>query len=212
MTPDIVFLHTADVHVNTFNTLMAECFPDLTVKHIVYEQLLADAREDGLTADITQRIQTTMRDANAPVVVCTCSTIGGVAEATEGDKRFMRIDRAMADKAVTDGKRILVVATVDSTLEPTKELLAQSAKRLAKSPQIEMLLVEGAWAKFEAGDNDGYLQTIADTLQENWRGYDVIVLAQASMAQATSRSEGVDVPILSSPKLGVLAAGNALQN
>src|SRR6476661_1546288 len=105
MRHDIAFLHTSPVHVPTFEKLMQEVAPDLRVSHIVREDLLADAQRDGIgDSSLIARIRKAMTDAGASgaaVVVCTCSTIGGVAESmnTEGAFIAARIDRAMADKA-----------------------------------------------------------------------------------------------------------------
>jgi len=155
-----------------------------------------------------------MNDAastGAKTVVCTCSTIGAVAEAANETSEYVaaRIDRAMADEAVSTAQRILVVAAVESTLTPTRELIESSAERLGKSPSIEMLHIKGVWQHFETGDISLYNQAIADHLSQNWSGYDVIVLAQASMAGAADLCPGVAIPILSSPRLGVIAATQA---
>src|SRR5471032_2628384 len=98
MRHDIAFLHTSPVHVPTFEKLMQEVAPDLSDSHLVREDLLADAQRDGTQgAELISRIEDAMRDAGASgaaVVVCTCSTIGGVAEAMEGHAGFKaaRID------------------------------------------------------------------------------------------------------------------------
>lgn len=217
MNYDIAFLHTGDVHVNTFGKLMAEIAPDANVHHVVDESLLDDARELGLTENVTQRINNAMRDAassGAKIVVCTCSTIGGVAEGQNDNANFtaMRIDRAMADEAVQAGQRILVAAAVESTLDPTRELIESSAQKLGKTPTIEVLHIQGAWQHFEAGDSERYVQTIADQIAQSWQGYDTIVLAQASMAKAADLCDSVEIPVLSSPQIGVQAAVAALRS
>jgi len=101
----IAFLHTAEVYINTFSSLISQVAPSLAARHIVDEALLADARRDGITPELRQRIRCAMVEADttgAAVVVCTCSTIGGVAETTGDGVTFaaMRIDRSMADEVV----------------------------------------------------------------------------------------------------------------
>ena len=73
-----------------------------------------------------------MREAasdGAAVVACTCSTIGGIAErtATGGAFTAQRIDRAMAERAVRAGPRVLIAAALESTLEPTTALILSTA-------------------------------------------------------------------------------------
>lgn len=68
-------------------------------------------------------------------------------------------------------------------------------------------MVDGAWARFEAGDRDGYLDLVAaaaDAVTDS----DVIVLAQASMADAVTRTV-TRIPVLSSPGPGLAAAAAA---
>jgi hypothetical protein len=142
------------------------------------------------------------------VVLCTCSTLGGCAEeiGQHTTAPILRVDRPMAEKAVSLGTRILVAATIASTLGPTKELILDAARRAHQSVQLLEVLCESSWAKFEQGDQNGYLQEIAERLRRATPFGEVIVLAQASMAGATAFCSDLNIPILSSPRLGLEAA------
>jgi hypothetical protein len=209
MPKQLVFLHTAPSHVATFERLRAELAPAINTRHHIDEQLLIDARAAGaITPALVQMITALLRgfaDSGAQAVLCTCSTIGAAAEAAAPPGlTVLRVDRPMATHAVTIGHRILVAATLASTLGPTRELLQEEADRAGRQVRIEELLIEAAWAHFTAGDQQSYLETIAQALR-NAPPTDVIVLAQASMAAATAHCPDLDVPILSSPRLGFLA-------
>jgi hypothetical protein len=151
-------------------------------------------------------------------VLCTCSTIGGAAEATHlaGGQAVIRVDRPMAERAVATGKRIVVAAVLESTIAPTTELIMQVAAEHGRSVEIRTLLCMGAWAHFEAGDVAGYWEAVAATLRADLSApdgseprADVVVLAQASMAGAAALCADLPVPILSSPRLGLEAAVRA---
>lgn len=208
----IAFLHTSAVHVDTFQALVTGLASDVTVDHVVREDLLRDARILGADhADVSPLVTAAMSDAaaaGAAVVVCTCSTIGGVAERADiaNGVRVMRIDRPMADAAVAAGTRVLVVAALQSTLEPTVELIRDSAYRAGKAVVIERHWVATAWPLFEAGDTGAYVRALADDVRALLPGPDVVVLAQASMAGAAALLTDVRVPVLSSPAMGVRAA------
>lgn len=214
---DLAFLHTSPVHVATFDALVKELAPGLRVRHEVAEDLLADAQTRGADgADLVRRIQSAMRDAaasGASVVVCTCSTIGGAAERTVTNGAFVaaRIDRAMADRATRHGPRVLVVAALASTLEPTTMLLRESAMAVGARVDVQTFLVEGAWQHFLRGDREAYLRAIVRGVEAMAAGTDVVVLAQASMAAAVDRMAEVGCEVLASPRLGVEAAIAALQ-
>ncbi|TFW07147.1 Asp/Glu/hydantoin racemase [Oxalobacteraceae bacterium OM1] len=218
MPRELAFLHTAEVHVQTFDALLAETAPAIRARHAVQPQLLAEAKAaGGIDAGLAQRIRDAMDAAageNAGVVVCTCSTIGGVAEDMEGTRpyRAMRIDRAMADHAVRCGPDILVVAALDSTLAPTAALIRSSAQRIGRDVRLRHVLLADAWAHFERGDSAAYLAAVADAVRADAGPKDVVVLAQASMAAAAAQCAGMPVPVLASPRLGVEAAVRALRD
>ena len=207
----LTFLHTSPVHIATFERLIAEIEPAVPVKHIVDESLLQDARAFGITLELIERITRTIQQAiddDAAVVMCTCSTIGGSAEqlAMVLTRPILRIDRAMAERAVALGSRIVVAVALTSTLEPTRQLLLDAAAKAGKTISIVDLLCEGAWERFEHGDHSGYVQIIAASLHDAaWMG-DVLVLAQASMSDAAALCGDLPIPILSSPQPGLEAA------
>jgi hypothetical protein len=73
-----------------------------------------------------------------------------------------------------------------------------------RAVDVRTLLVDGAWERFEAGDRDGCLNAVAAAV-DGVPDTDVIVLAQASMADAADRTKTA-VPVLSSPRSGLRAA------
>jgi hypothetical protein len=211
MPKTLTFLHTSPVHIATFDRLLAEIDPSIPAKHMVDESFLQEARAQGITAELEQRITQTLKDAiadDAAVVVCTCSTIGGCAEQADhgSDRPVVRVDRAMAERAVAIGTRIVVVATVASTLTPTRQLIQEVADQVGKAVTITDVLCEEAWALFERDDQSGYFASVASCVHQESSSGDVVVLAQASMADAVALCDDVQIPILSSPRLGLEAA------
>ncbi|HEU4328459.1 MAG TPA: aspartate/glutamate racemase family protein [Roseiflexaceae bacterium] len=207
----LTFLHTSAAHIATFERLLAEQGPGIPARHLVDATLLDEARTTGITAELERRVADLIGGAlaeGATVVLCTCSTVGGCAEAL-GERDglpVLRVDRAMAEAAVARGQRILIAATVASTLAPTGDLLRDAAERAGAQPQIDTLLCEAAWPLFERGELDAYHRTIAESIRAVADRYDVVVLAQASMTGAAALCADLPTPILSSPRLGLAAA------
>ncbi|MGD9935063.1 MAG: aspartate/glutamate racemase family protein [Dehalococcoidia bacterium] len=206
----IGFLHTAEVHVGTFERLVRERAPGAHLVHVVDESLLADARaRGGVDPDLHARILARLAEAGDGVeaLVCTCSTISGDAEAAAAGLGMpvVRVDRPMAERAVAAGSRIAVIAAVESTVAPTVALLEDVAEKTGRTPEIEPCLVPGAWELFEAGDMSGYHDAVARAVEAVRSDSDAVVLAQASMAAVAARFEG-NPPVLSSPVLAVEAA------
>jgi hypothetical protein len=90
----------------------------------------------------------------------------------------------MAVAAVREARRIAVVAAVESTIEPTLSLLREEAAAAGSRIDIESLPCFDAWPIFEDGDVDGYHRRIAAHVDAIDETYDVVVLAQATMAPA----------------------------
>lgn len=207
----LALLHTSPVHVPVFDALRDAHHPGLAVRHLVYEDLLARAGELGpeaVAGDVEALVNRAVADG-AAAVLCTCSTIGGVAEAVGArlGVPVLRVDRPMAAAAVRAG-RVAVLAAHPATLEPTRALLEEEAERAGeRAVEVRTVLVEGAWERFAAGDHDGYLDRVA-TAVDAVADADVIVLAQVSMAGAATRSV-TRIPVLSSPRPGLDAAAVA---
>ena len=210
--PAIAFLHTAAVHIETFNALGRELAPELTLTHAVREDLLSAAEKAGLVTPAldmkTQEALFGLADGGARVVVCTCSTLGASAEAAaeESDVPILRIDRAMADLAVTTGKRIGVCACIPATVPNTQTLIRSSAAQAGRDVEVTAFIFDDVWTLFREGRLADYYEGIAARLTEAARGVDVLVLAQASMAPAATLCDGLDAPVLSSPRIGFEAA------
>ncbi|WAZ25540.1 aspartate/glutamate racemase family protein [Streptomyces cinnabarinus] len=205
----LALLHTSPVHVPVFDALRDAHHPGLELRHLVEERLLERAREAGPEA-VAEDVAAALRRAvteGARAVLCTCSTIGAVAEAADIGVPVLRVDRPMAAAAVATGPRIVVLAALESTLGPTAELIEQEAERAGRRSEVSTRLVDGAWASFETGDTEAYVRRIA-TAADEVTAADVIVLAQASMALAQHLTSTA-VPVLSSPRLGLAAGAHA---
>jgi hypothetical protein len=206
----LALLHTSPAHVPVFDALRDEDHQGLELRHFVDEELLARARREGPEA-VAGAVRAALDEAvaeGARAVLCTCSTIGAVAEAAgvHVGVPVLRVDRPMAATAVAAGPRVVVAATVESTLNPTVALVAEEARRTGRPVDVRTLLVDGAWARFEAGDIEGSARLVA-AAADAVTDADAIVLAQASMTPAQHLTTTA-VPVLSSPRPG-LAAGAA---
>ncbi|MBP9114845.1 MAG: arylsulfatase [Acidimicrobiia bacterium] len=206
----IVVFHPSPYMVETLDNLLLELLP----KNVKSENLIIPDLLDRAIAGITDELREEVRSAfskidNADsVILCSCSTYGGLAEeiGKELNIKAIRIDRPMAEFAVQIGKRIGIVAAASSTLVPTRELLLQVANDMNKSIDLKEFVAETAWEKKQAGDNVGYLDEVVKTIREIASEVDVILLAQGTMAKAADLCADLDIPVLASPVLGVKRA------
>lgn len=197
----ISFLHTAQVHVATFDTIFGALAPQAVLTHHVDADLLERARRDGLDA-VRDETLVVLRDlAQADAVICTCSTLGPLADAA-ALPHIVRIDRPMMQEASRAGDNVLVALCLESTQAATLALLAQCAADAGRVATPQVVMCDSAWAAFERGDMDGFADQIATRIRSAIAGglrVDAIVLAQASMRVAADQLIDLGVPVLSSP-------------
>lgn len=207
----VSFLHTAEVHTEMFSRVMKEVAPGLDHVHQVRPELLALARSDGIDS-IRRALAEAVRQAasQGDLLICTCSTLGGRAEQVVGTAGVpvIRVDRAMAETAVRADCRIVVVAALESTIEPTTLLLAECAAD--RDVQVHVAARFDAWPLFEAGKLAAFHADIAQHVRDSATASDVVVLAQASMAPAADLLRDAPFAVLSSPRLAVQEARRRL--
>ena len=211
MARKVGMVHTVAKLIPMFEELAEEVMPGTEVIHLVDEGLLKDIVAGGeLTPDRVSRLASLASFAEASgaeAVMLTCSTVGpGVDTAKESvEVPFLKVDEAMADRAVELGARIGVIATLHTTLTPTSDLVRDRASAQGREVQVETVLCQGAFEALGAGDTDTHDRIVIENLKELMGRVDVVVLAQASMARVAElmSDEEKVVPILSSPRLGV---------
>ena len=213
MTPALALWHSTEANRAAFEALFRELAPEIPLKHRVRADLLEAAQPRGLTPDIRREVVSDILhqvDAGAPVVLCTCSTLGPGAESAADltTAAVLRVDRPMVERALDHGPRIAVAAALASTLGPTRDLVERAARDRSITPEIREILIADAWPLFAAGDRAGYAASIAETLRREAAAGDIdaVVLAQASMAEAADLLADLGVPVLASPRLGAEAA------
>jgi Asp/Glu/hydantoin racemase len=204
--------HSTQGNADVFAELLRELAPAVPAAHHVAPGLLDAAQPRGLTPAIRRAVALDILrladETGAPVVLCTCSTLGPGAESAADltEAAVLRVDRPMAERALDRGRRIAVAAALPSTLGPTRDLLLRVARERGVEPELEEVLVGDAWPLYASGDREGYAARVAQALRPRLGGVDAVVLAQASMAPAAALLADQPVPVLASPRLGLEAA------
>lgn len=204
-------IHTSATLVPMFAQLCKEKLPNVDVFNIADDSLVKGIRDAGsLTATIARRVAGYLESAElagADYIMVTCSSIGPAVEAGAQlmGVPVLRVDQPMADQAVATGKRIGVIATLQTTLEPTADLISRRATLAGKQIEVTSQLCEGAFEALMSGEAATHDTKVAAALKELSQRVDVIVLAQASMARVVDALAAEDkrVPILASPGIAV---------
>lgn len=217
--PTLGLIHNSPMLAGVFNDIAARVMPaDVKLLHFVDESTIKNTIAAGHLQKSTMRqvirLVGSAFDAGCDVAMVTCSSIGKAVEmaAELYDQPVLRVDRAMAEKAVATGHRIGVVATLSTTLQPTADLVRRVAAEQGKAIELVEHLCEGAFQAVMAGDGVTHDRIVSEGLIQGMQGVDAIVLAQASMARVVaSLPEGaVAAPVYSSPELGMTHARDVL--
>lgn len=207
----LALIHTSATLVPVFAALCKEKLPGVATFNIVDDSLVAGIRKKGsLTADIARRVASYIQSAEAggaDHILVTCSSIGPAVEAAASfcAVPVLRVDQPMTDKAVQAGRRIGVIATLPTTLNPTTDLVRRRAALAGKPIELTSKLCDGAFEALMSGDAAKHDTLVATALRELSAQVDVILLAQASMARVVDTLAAADrrVPIFASPPIAI---------
>lgn len=205
----LTIIHTTKATIEPLEALVRELLPQTQLTHMLDDSMLRDMVSGHDTQAVRKRWITYAKIAQscgADVVLSACSTVGEFAEEANVQLHIpvLRIDSAMADEAVAAGSAITVLATLPSTLEPTKRLIARRAEQSGRPCRLNATVVDGAYDALMAGHPDLHDKMIAAAIKKALAVSDVVVLAQASMARAASGfTPGALSRILTSPRSGI---------
>lgn len=207
----LALIHTSATLVPVFAELCSKYLPNIKVFNIVDDSLIKNTIACGeLTASTSRRVVNyagSAEEAGADYILYTCSSIGPAVEAAAAltGVPVLRVDQPMADQAVRSGKRIGVIATLSTTLEPTSDLVRRRAIAAGKEIELKSVLCEGAFDALMSGDAATHDRKVGDALKQLVNEVDVVVLAQASMGRVVDGLDETDkkIPILASPVIAI---------
>ena len=178
--------------------------------------VLGDTREAGYvtTGAAARLVSMYMKAAEegCEAMLNLCSSVGEVADAAQDIADYIgvpivRVDEEMCREAARKGTRIGVMATLPTTLEPTKNTIRRVSREIGKHVELVDCLVEGAFGL----DQDQFKKRMADSAAEITDQVDVIVFAQGSMAYCEEYiAELYKKTVVSSPRFGAAELKKAL--
>ena len=180
--------------------------------------ILAETRDAGyVTANAAARLVTMFMKAvqeGCDAILNICSSVGETADSVQDLADYIgvpivRIDEEMCREAVRKGTRIGVMATLETTLEPTKNTIRRMSRACGRPVEIVDCLVENAFGL----DQDAFRARMTESAEKIADQVDVIVFAQGSMAYCEQYiADKVHITVLSSPRFGAAALRRALED
>ena len=167
----------------------------------------------GIISTVYQHISSAEK-MGSDLILVTCSSISEVVDIVSPlvSVPVIKIDDAMTDDSVKIADTLGVVATIETTLNPTINQLRNKIVIAGKEIKIVPLLCSDAYKALINENNpekhDLILYRAIEKMVEN---VDAVVLAQASMARLLPELKKLtNKPILTSPESGVERAINIL--
>ncbi|MFK0250598.1 hypothetical protein ACIQUM_38380 [Amycolatopsis azurea] len=190
MNPRIALISATPAAIPPAVGALATGFPQARPWNILDDRLLADVGDAGRTPALDARMRRLIDYAvtgGADGVLLTCSLYGAVTEQVDVPVPLLAPDEAAFDDALSSGhSRILVVASLAPALSDSMARFERAAHK--KGTTVE---VGGALAP----DN------LVETCRERAVGWDLVLLAQYSLAPAADElSAALGVPVVSGPR------------
>ena len=214
--PHVCILQTSFAKREDTVAFLKEKVPGVRVEFITDSTLLSDVRANGgPTQAVIDRMTLYAKAAEvsgADLIVNSCSTVGEVADAFQTAAEYIgvpvvRIDEEMCREAVRQGKRIGVLATLATTLEPTKGTIRRVARAMGQHVELVDGLIDGAFGL----DQAQFRKLLIEAGLKIAPQVDVIVLAQGSMAYVEQDVQAACGKVtLSSPRFGAIELKKAL--
>ena len=206
----IGIIHTSFVSVNDLIDLFTEIIPDAQLTNLVDDSFLREVMANGgITPEIIKRMCSyvqMLEVSGVDAIFNQCSSVGEAFDIAikQTNLPTLKVDQAMAEKAVELGSRIAVVATVASTLNPSCNLIINTAKKAGKKVEVIPELVDGALdVLMKENNREKHNKMVRGKIEQLDGKVDVIVLAQGSMIVLLPELGNIKTPVLSSPRLGV---------
>ncbi len=210
MKKSIAIVQTSAVSSAELKALCLELLPSVEVHQIIDDSLIREVNANGgPTLGVKRRMLAYYQQAESlgvDLILNQCSSVGEVADAIRPfiGVPIVKIDEAMARKAVSLGSRIGVIATVATTVGPSVRLVEHAAREAGASVMVTPHLVKDAMmVLIEKGDVKTHNRMVRGEVLRAAEESDVIVLAQGSMTVLLPELTDVQKPVLTSPRLAI---------
>ncbi len=205
--------------VSTMKKLCREELPDYELVNIADDSLIREVMTNGhVTEGVRKRMMHYYQAAAelAPeLIIGACSSVGEVTEEADRmlDVPVLRIDHAMIVHALSTGRRIGVLASLGTTMEPTVSYVKRIAEEEKRAVDVIGKLADGAYEANSRGQADVHDRLIEEAAEEIRKDVDVLILAQGSMARMEETlRERTGLPVYASPWLCIQEVKQKLED
>lgn len=203
-------IHASHITITAMEPYIQKYLPDVQIMHLCDDTIQRDNIKAG--AGVIPKVNYfkfaqyahNLEEAGVDMILLACSTFNYAAELGRPliNVPIAQIDRPMMEKAVRTGKRIGLLATLETTVPSSERLLDIAAAEAGVTIERKTLLCSEAFEEYSKGNverhNEILLQAI-DTLSQD---VDCIVMAQLSMSALAPYLKNTRVPVYNSGDTG----------
>ena len=169
-----------------------------------------------VTASPAAKLIKTYMDAiekGADAILSICSTTGDIAYSMQDAAKYIGVpiiivNEEMCREAVRRGEKIALMATFQSSIDPTRNIITRVAREIGKHIEMKDVLVEGGFGL----DPEQFRALMAEKAKTVADWADVIVFTQGSMAYCDEYIANMyNKVVLSNPRYGAKALKTALE-
>jgi Asp/Glu/hydantoin racemase len=221
MTKSIVLLHSLASVIPIAKLAFQEEAADFEIMNMVDETVWYELQRSGtIGTHVMGRVclyATLAEQSNASGMLTTCSSLSPCFDVAQQcvNIPLIRLDSPVIKKAIEIGKRIGLVATAETTVQPYINLVKHMAQQSHKMINPVSIFCEGALGALKEDNVKKHDEIVMTTINNKLKTQpiDVIVLCQASLHRMVGQLTRImEIPILSALSMAIQDAKKRMEN
>lgn len=196
--PLIALIHGVSTAIEPASIAVRDEFPEARIWNVLDDRLIEEVNQrGGVTPLLLERMVRLIDHVlleGADGVLITCSLYSFVAAAVSAERPVPILgadSAAFHDVLAVAPRRVLLVASVQAALVDSTARLSEVATEHHAEFELVPIYVEGALEAVDAGDTAAVAELIATAVQSDLRDGDAVLLAQYSLAPASSEVSSI---------------------
>jgi aspartate/glutamate racemase len=203
-------IHANNITIRAMQPFIEKYVPEVSVMHLVDDTIQRDNIAAGVGV-IPKRnyfkfaqYAHNLEEAGVDLILLACSTFNFAAELARPmiNVPIAQIDRPMMELAVSTGRKIGLLATLNTTVPSSERLLRIAAAEKGKEIEITTVLCEPAFAAISKGDAATHNAILLGEIERLSKSVDCIAMAQLSMSALAPHLTNTRVPVYNSGDTG----------
>lgn len=212
-------IHASHITIDAMKPYIDQYLPEVTVMHLCDDTIQRDNIAAG-AGIIPKRNYSkfveyahNLEEAGADMILLACSTFNYAAELARPmvDIPIAQIDRPMMEAAVRTGKRVGLLATLETTVPSSERLLQIAAREAGVEISIQKVLCSEAFAAYSRGEIEEHNRILMKAIETLSGENDCIVMAQLSMSALAPFIKESRVPVYNSGETGFIRVREMLE-